>query len=305
MFSVRLLWTGWFLCFFIGSAATAKAKCSSYSSHWLKKEVSFCIQRTRPDRIHENEPVIYFLHGLGGDESTWTKGGYGDALSAMVTADSQFPSMTFVSFETEMDSFFSDFQGLTAGSKAYETWFLNDFVPFIEEKFNVCSERKCRGVAGVSMGGFGALKLSLKYPELFSLGAANSPALPPFSIHESNDDWKKYFADTKIGIVKGMVLLRDVRNIFPTEELYQLNNPITLVEQFTDDRPFPDLYFDVGSEDNFGFQIGFEILKTTLNLEGRAFTSFLEEGGDHFIYHHRNKELLEFVKSWALSIDSF
>ena len=284
------------------SLANANPKCSSYSSSWLGRTVAFCIQRTHPEANHENEPVVYFLHGLGGNESTWSKGGYAEELKNMVAADPQFPQLTFISFETEMDSFFSDFQGLSEGSKAYETWFLNDFVPFIEEKYKVCSQRNCRGVAGVSMGGFGALKLSLKYPQMFSVGAANSAALPPFSIHESNENWRDYFSDTKIGVTKGMVLLRDVRKIFPTEELYQQNNPITLVEKLDDNVPLPKLYFDVGSEDNFGFQVGYQILKDTLNAEGITYSSFLEEGGDHFIFHHRNKDLLDFIKSWAIEI---
>jgi len=302
MFHARFLLALFILHFWTIGQTLATTKCTSYSSHWLEKTVSFCIERTRPELDHENEPVIYFLHGLGGNQTTWSKGGYSEALSELTSKDPNFPALTFVSFETEMDSFFSDFEGRPEGSKAYESWFLNDFIPFIEEKYDVCKTQNCRGVAGVSMGGFGALKFALKFQHLFSLGAANSPALPPFSIHESNEEWKDYFSNTKIGVTKGMLLLRDVRKIFPTEELYQLNNPNALVENSQNSQQFPKLYFDVGSEDNFGFQVGYQIFKETLDLAEKNYSAAIEEGGDHFIYHHRNRNLIEFIKEWAVEI---
>ncbi len=302
MFFARLLLGFLVLTVVCISKADTQPRCTSYSSSWLGKTVSFCIQRSRNDLPNLNEPVVYFLHGLGGNESSWSREYYLKALVDLVSHDSNFPAITFISFETELDSFFSDFDGVEVGPKAYESWFINDFIPFIEEKFLVCKERACRGIAGLSMGGFGALKMALKHPNMFSVGAANSPALPPFSIHESNELWKEYFSDTKVGIVKGMLLLRDIRRIFPSEKLYQANNPISLVENFSSSNIFPSLYFDVGSEDNFGFQVGYQNFKTVLDLNEYPYSSFMENGGDHFIYHHRNKDLLKFIRDWALRI---
>ena len=270
-------------------------KCSSHRSEILSREISYCIQRSRPELTANNEPVIYFMHGLGGNETTWTRGGYSEALQSISSKNAEFPALTFVSFETEMDSFFSDFGGSNQGHKAYETWFIHEFIPFIEGNYPVCQERKCRGLAGVSMGGFGALKFALKYPDLFAIAAANSAALPPFSIHAEDSAWRDYFSNTKIGVVKGMVLLRDVRKIFPTQELYELNDPITMTESFEAPLAPPNLYFDVGSEDNFGFQVGFEIFKNRLDQKNFSYESFIEPEGDHFIYHHRNKDLIEFI----------
>lgn len=287
------------VCFFWGLCsivvADSLSQCRSYDSEILGKQISFCIQRSHPELKFENEPVIYFMHGLGGNHTTWSRLGYGDALRDLVKSKDEFPALTFISFETELDSFFSDFKGRNQGNKAYETWFINEFIPLMEQQFSICKERNCRGLAGVSMGGFGALKTAFKHPELFRFAAANSPALPPFSIHSDNSLWREYFSDTKLGPVKGMLLLKDVRQIFPTEELYQTNDPITLAENFEDPTQFPSVYFDVGSEDNFGFQVGFEILKNVLDEKKINYSSFLELGGNHFIYKHRNYNLLEFI----------
>jgi S-formylglutathione hydrolase FrmB len=275
--------------------ADSLSECSSYDSAALGKTISYCVQRSHPEYKLENEPVVYFMHGLGGNEITWSQAGYSEALRILVESDKDFPAITFISFETELDSFFSDFKGSNEGNKAYETWFIDEFIPTMEQRLPICRERKCRGLAGVSMGGFGSLKTAFKHPDLFQFAAANSPALPPFSIHADNSLWREYFSDTKIGPAKGMLLLKDVRNIFPTEELYLSNDPITLAETFEDPILFPSLYFDVGSEDNFGFQVGFEILKNVLDEKKVNYSSFLEPGGDHFIYKHRNRNLLEFI----------
>lgn len=283
------------------SIADTQPQCSSYPSKQLGKKVKYCLQRSRTDSPSDNEPVIYFLHGLGGNESIWTQGGYSDALNKLVAQNANFPAMTFVSFETQIDSFFSDFQGNSNGGRSYETWLLKEFIPFIESKFSVCSERACRGIAGVSMGGFGSLKIALKNPETFSVAAANSPALPPFSIHEDNQMWRDYFSHTPIGVTKGMVLLKDVRRIFPTQELYEANNPATVISNFPHSAPLPGLYFDVGSEDNFGFEIGFEVFKNILESNDIPYSSFVEQGGDHFIFHHTNKYLLSFLRDWAIN----
>ncbi|MFM8313135.1 MAG: hypothetical protein ACKOA8_02510, partial [Deltaproteobacteria bacterium] len=111
-----------------------------------------------------------------------------------------------------------------------------------------------------------------------------------------NEKWRDYFSNAPIGPVKGMLLLKDVRNIFSTEALYEANDPIVLVRQYANSAPMPKLYFDVGSEDNFGFEVGHQVFKETLNGQGFEYSSFIEEGGNHFIYHHRGKVLLQFLK---------
>ncbi len=281
------------------SVAEVGRQCNHYASNRLNKKVTYCVERSHPEQPSLNEPVIYFLHGLGGDHDDWVEKKYSKALQTLVGEDPNFPSLTFISFDTEIDSFFSDFEGVATGSKSYESWFINEFIPLIEDKFKVCKDRSCRGLAGFSMGGFGALKIGLKFPELFSLSAANSPVLPPFSLYEEVSLWKDFFRQQPIGLIKGMVLLRDVKRIFPTQELYQENNPIDLVRNFPNSSSVPEIYFDVGSEDNFGFQVGYEIFKNTLDSKYFPYTSYLEDGGNHSIYLHRNRNLLQFMKRWV------
>ena len=50
---------------------------------------------------------------------------------------------------------------------AYQSAFVKDLVPFIDRTFNVRAEKAGRCIGGLSMGGYGAIKLALQYPELF------------------------------------------------------------------------------------------------------------------------------------------
>ena len=63
---------------------------------------------------------------------------------------------------------------------------MKDLIHDVESRFPVAADRQSRAIAGVSMGGYGAVKLALRYPELFAFAGGLSPAVDvpsrPFSI---------------------------------------------------------------------------------------------------------------------------
>ena len=59
----------------------------------------------------------------------------------------------------------------------FEGYLLQELIPDVDRRFRTIAARRGRGVAGCSMGGYGALKLGLKHPELFALAASTSGAL--------------------------------------------------------------------------------------------------------------------------------
>src|SRR6516164_7385388 len=65
------------------------------------------------------------------------------------------------------------------GREKYEDFFVREFIPAVEKSFRVKSQKRYRGVAGLSMGGYGALIYALKYPELFASSAPMSAAIFP------------------------------------------------------------------------------------------------------------------------------
>jgi S-formylglutathione hydrolase FrmB len=159
-------------------ALAAKVSCTSYQSPMLEKKVGYCIQRSRPDLAPQaGEPVIYFMHGLWGGAGSWKGNGYGEALEVL-SARENYPAFTVVSFDTTGTSFFSDPERVHPGRGSFESWLVQEFMPRIEANQNLCSKRECRAIAGISMGGLGALKTSLRYPDLF-IQTSSRQSRPP------------------------------------------------------------------------------------------------------------------------------
>ena len=59
----------------------------------------------------------------------------------------------------------------------YESYIIQELIPEIDKKFRTKADREHRAIAGLSMGGFGAMKFGLKYPEKFALIGSFSGAL--------------------------------------------------------------------------------------------------------------------------------
>ena len=59
----------------------------------------------------------------------------------------------------------------------YEDFFIREFLPFIESHYRIRAGRRYRGITGISMGGYGALRFAFRYPQLFGSVSAHSAAL--------------------------------------------------------------------------------------------------------------------------------
>jgi S-formylglutathione hydrolase FrmB len=63
------------------------------------------------------------------------------------------------------------------GKEKYEDFFIKEFMPSIEKTYRIKTQKQFRGVAGLSMGGYGTLIYGLKYPQLFAAIAPLSAAV--------------------------------------------------------------------------------------------------------------------------------
>lgn len=79
----------------------------------------------------------------------------------------------------------------------YEDYITTDLIADVEQRFPVLPGKSNRGIIGVSMGGFGAIKLALVHPELYAFAGGLSPALDvpsrPFSIKRL-EQWRRFRA---------------------------------------------------------------------------------------------------------------
>ncbi len=120
-------------------------------------------------------PVLYLLHGLRGMAADWNSlGGIGRTLDQMI-ADKRIKPLLVVMPEGA-DSWYVDSADV-GGPGNYATAIARDLPAAIEAAFPVGVGRMQRAIAGVSMGGYGALRLALAAPDRYAAVAALSPAI--------------------------------------------------------------------------------------------------------------------------------
>ena len=120
-------------------------------------------------------PVVYLLHGSGGDFREWTN----DSDVA------RFAENNLILVMPEGNSSYY-VNAVKRPADRYEDYIVKDLISDVEARFPVASTRAQRAIVGVSMGGFGAINLSLKHPDWFVFAAGISSAIDvpsrPFSI---------------------------------------------------------------------------------------------------------------------------
>jgi S-formylglutathione hydrolase FrmB len=117
-------------------------------------------------------PVLYFLHDGQGDEAVLFRQGVIDALEAAMR-DGRLPEMIVVC-PRGPGTWWIDSQD---GSRRMAAFLSDDLVPFVDRTWRTRASRGGRLVAGISMGGYGALRWALARPELFTAAGGLSPAI--------------------------------------------------------------------------------------------------------------------------------
>jgi enterochelin esterase-like enzyme len=123
---------------------------------------SYTTDRTR------RYPVIYLLHGYGGRDDTFngrlaTLPDSADKLAAAGTAKEMIVVMPNA-FTLHKGSMYSS--SVTTGD--WETFVARDLVAYVDGHYRTIADRMSRGLAGHSMGGYGAVRIGMKRPDVFS-----------------------------------------------------------------------------------------------------------------------------------------
>jgi enterochelin esterase-like enzyme len=118
-------------------------------------------------------PVVYLLHGYTDDESGWIQFGEIDLAADRAIAGREIPPMIIVMPDGGVTFYIND----AGGKVRYEDMFVRELIPHIDKTFRTRADREFRGVAGLSMGGWGTLVYTLRHPDLFAAGAAFSAAV--------------------------------------------------------------------------------------------------------------------------------
>ena len=215
-------------------------------------------------------PVAYYLHGAFGDENNWiNQGRLGATLDSLVATG--MPEMIVVMPDGD-DGFYStwNFLGDWPGCRRtrppnaepadsycvpwphYDDYIARDVVAFVDRRYRTMADRRHRGIAGLSMGGFGAISLALAYPDVFSAAASHSGVLAPakgggrIPVPAQRFDYDSIRASWSSG------LWALVAPVFGKDSVaYAARDPATLERKLRTRRPalMPQLFVDCGTED--------------------------------------------------------
>ncbi len=138
----------------------------SMNSTILGQEVKYSI--ILPEEYHSNKkkyPVVYLLHGLGDNESAWLEYGRVSQTTDGAVKRNEIVPVIFVMPQGYRNYYVNEY----TGKFLYEDMFVKELVPFIDKQYRTIADKEHRATLGYSMGGFGALILPLKYPEVFTV----------------------------------------------------------------------------------------------------------------------------------------
>ena len=232
-------------------------------------------------------PVLYFLHGLFEDETRWSTRGGTDQIMNRMIADGKLGEF-IVAIPYGGTSFYTNTRD---GSEKWEDAIVTEFVPMIESTYRVNASRANRGISGTSMGGYGALKIAMKHPDLFGSASAHSAVL------------LEDLSAAKISagrLQRFQALFNKIYGINQDLTYWEANNPMTLAKD-TKKLNGLKLYFDCGTEDDYGFEVGAKQLDEMLTRAGYPHEAHLYPGGHGWDYamKHTNEALLFHWKAFS------
>ncbi|HEX3472139.1 MAG TPA: alpha/beta hydrolase family protein [Silvibacterium sp.] len=138
----------------------------TFHSAALGRDMQYRVITPRDIAVGKKLPAVYLLHGGNGDFRDWSNSSdvarYAERGLILVMPDGDF-------------SYYTNSAGRPADR--YEDYIVKDLISDAEGKFPIAPYRQSRAIAGISMGGFGAVTQALKHPQLFAYAGGISAAL--------------------------------------------------------------------------------------------------------------------------------
>lgn len=177
--------------------------------------------------------VVYLLHGYTGHFDNWTD------KSNLKEYATRF---NYLIVTPEGDNGWYSDSAKNPNDK-YESYIIQELVPEIDKNFRTLATRENRIIGGLSMGGFGAMKFGLKYPEKFALAGSFSGAIGASSYRKSEEIPAGVLRDSLVGTFGE-----------PESETHKANDLFKIVSEMPPDKiaALPFLYIDCGTEDELG-----------------------------------------------------
>jgi len=251
------------------NASSGRIEYAEFQSASLGRSVRYAVSLppSYEQKPTARYPLVIFLHGLNNDERDWETQGIEAKLAALRAAGKVGEFIVAIPYGA--NSFYLNARDGTR----YEDAIVKDFLPFIDGKYRTTADPRHRLIDGISMGGYGALLIAFKHPELFAGVAAHSAALfnelpqLPTDPADRRGGYRYQLATKLFGAP-------------PDAAFFQANNPLYLAKANADKIKSLKIYFDVGEKDRYGFDVGNRELDAVLTAAGVRHEYHLAPG-DH------------------------
>jgi len=191
---------------FVVNAIAAKVDTVETYSDAMKKKIKAIVVKPDSYTTGTEYPVVYLLHGAGGNYTDWTKNAPKirenvDALNIIIVCPDG--GVTSWYWDSPVDPTYK-----------YETYVTKELIPFIDKSYKTIKTRNGRAITGLSMGGHGGLYLGIRHQDLF--GAAGSMSggvdIRPFPKNwdmakrlgdyaTNPDNWEKYTVTNQLHLI--------------------------------------------------------------------------------------------------------
>ncbi len=232
----------WYLCF-------QYSCCSKYGkgyrtpyirSNILSRNVAYTIylppDYTTSERTY---PVVYLLHGYTDDNTGWLQFGEINRYADKAITEGIIPPMIIVMPNGDSSWYINSYDG----KEKYEDFFIKEFIPAVEKEYRIKNNKSFRGIAGLSMGGYGTLFYAIKYPQLFAAAA-------PLSAAVFDDTAMVTMADKNYENVFGQLFGRGLKAKERLNKSWYDNSILKMVEaRSTDDLSRVRYWIDCGDDD--------------------------------------------------------
>lgn len=185
------------------------------------------------DSSQRSYPVLYLLHGQGGDQANWID--YGDLQQIADHAINSGNATPMIIVMPDATSGRSGYFNDIRGDWNYEDFFFQELIPFIEKKYRVKPIKRSRAISGLSMGGGGTFMYALRHPELFSAAYPISAYVGPANLEAA----KLRLKAEELKLADSLV-----------SKYYEQHNAISLINNMPDDqKKAVKWYIDCGDDD--------------------------------------------------------
>ncbi len=210
-------------------------------------------------------PVIYMLHGLGGNERDWLRGAaIADTVDRLI-AEGMLPPVIIV-MPDGGNSWYVNSADI-GGPGDYETAITEDLIAHVDATYRTLDARDGRATGGLSMGGYGAVRLAFFRPDLFAAAASLSGAIFPDMATPED------VSETQVGLFRG------VYGTPLDTERFNRANVFGQIEPLAAAGNAPPVLLTVGDDDYFELDRGAHALFVALRDAGLPAELRVTDGG--------------------------